>query len=228
MKILQVDNICKSYGKGKEKTPALKNVNLEVEKGSFTSVIGRSGSGKSTLLQICSGLLKPDCGRVILDGEEISLMNDRKCSAVRRRKIGFVFQKFELIPEYTVLENITIPSYLDQRTPDMEYIEGILRDTGLREKSNCFPDELSGGEQQRVAIARALSTRPAILFADEPTGNLDIRTGETIMDLLNFCNFRYQQTILMVTHNLELLHQTHRILHMHDGMIVEEQTRGEE
>lgn len=153
-------------------------------------------------------------------------MKDRDRCAVRRKKIGFVFQDFELIPEFTVMENICLPAYLDKQNPDMGYIEKLLRDTELADKQNRFPDELSGGEQQRVAIARALSTRPAILIADEPTGNLDVKTGEGIMDLLNFCNFRYEQTILMVTHNLELIQSTHRVMQMQDGRIVEEREKG--
>lgn len=228
MEILRLDNVTKTYGTSRAQVQAVNRVSLSVSKGSFTSIIGRSGSGKSTLLKLCSGLLKPDSGRVILDGDEISNMRDKECCAVRRRKIGFIFQNFELIPEFTVLENIYLPSYLDERSPNMNYIEKLLKDTELQQKRDAFPDELSGGEQQRVAIARALSTRPAILFADEPTGNLDIKSGEIIMELLNFCNFRYGQTILMVTHNLELLQYTQRTLRMQDGGIVEERDKGEE
>lgn len=222
MKVLQLDNISKTYGKNRAQVRAVNKVNLCVNKGSFTSIIGRSGSGKSTLLKLCAGLLKPDEGSVIVDGDEITKMRDKERCAVRRRKIGFVFQSFELIPEFTLLENVCIPSYLDDRSPDMEYIEELLKDTGIYDKKDRFPDELSGGEQQRMAIVRALSTRPAILFADEPTGNLDVKTGESIMDLLNFCNFRYHQTILMVTHNLEMIQNTHRVLRMQDGSIVED------
>lgn len=228
MEILRLDNVTKTYGTSRAQVQAVNRVSLSVSKGSFTSIIGRSGSGKSTLLKLCSGLLKPDSGRVILDGDEISNMRDKECCAVRRRKIGFIFQNFELIPEFTVLENICLPSYLDERSLNMNYIEKLLKDTELQQKRDAFPDELSGGEQQRVAIARALSTRPAILFADEPTGNLDIKSGEIIMELLNFCNFRYGQTILMVTHNLELLQYTQRTLRMQDGGIVEERDKGEE
>lgn len=228
MEILRLDNVTKTYGTSRAQVQAVNRVSLSVSKGSFTSIIGRSGSGKSTLLKLCSGLLKPDSGRVILDGDEISNMRDKECCAVRRRKIGFIFRNFELIPEFTVLENICLPSYLDERSPNMNYIEKLLKDTELQQKRDAFPDELSGGEQQRVAIARALSTRPAILFADEPTGNLDIKSGEIIMELLNFCNFRYGQTILMVTHNLELLQYTQRTLRMQDGGIVEERDKGEE
>lgn len=227
MKILQLNNVSKTYGKNRTLVKAVNKVTLDIDKGSFTSIIGRSGSGKSTLLKLCGGLLKPDSGEVYLDEQELTGMKDKARCAVRRRKIGFVFQDFELIPEFTVLENICLPAYLDRCTPDMEYIEELLRDTDLYEKRGHFPDQLSGGEQQRVAIARALSTRPSILFADEPTGNLDIKTGEAIMDLLNFCNFRHHQTILMVTHNLELIQHTHRVLRMQDGSIVEEYDRGE-
>lgn len=222
MKVLKLDNVSKTYGKNRAQVRAVNKVSLCVSKGSFTSIIGRSGSGKSTLLKICAGLLRPDEGSVIVDGHEIAKMRDKECCAVRRRKIGFVFQNFELIPEFTLLENVCIPSYLDDRSPNMEYIKELLKDTGLYDKKDRFPDELSGGEQQRMAIVRALSTRPAILFADEPTGNLDVKTGEAIMDLLNLCNFRYHQTILMVTHNLEMIQNTHRVLRMQDGEIVED------
>lgn len=222
MNVLQLNNVSKTYGRNRAKVRAVNKLSLSVNKGSFTSIIGRSGSGKSTLLKLCAGLLKPDEGSVIVDGDDITKMRDKDCCAVRRRKIGFVFQSFELIPEFTLLENVCIPSYLDDRSPDMEYIKELLKDTDLYDKKDRFPDELSGGEQQRMAIVRALSTRPAILFADEPTGNLDVKTGETIMDLLNFCNFRYQQTILMVTHNLEMIQNTHRVLRMQDGEIVED------
>lgn len=227
MGILELEEVTKVYGRNRAQVKAVNNVTMEVQRGSFTSVIGRSGSGKSTLLKICAGLLRPDSGNVWVDGQEITSMKEKECCAVRRRKIGFIFQDFELIPEFTVLENICLPAYLDDKNPDMEYIETLLRDTELTGKEKRFPDELSGGEQQRVAIARALSTRPAILFADEPTGNLDVRTGESIMDLLNFCNFRYEQTILMVTHNLELIQDTHRVIRMQDGRIEEDRKKEE-
>lgn len=225
MTVLQLDNVTKTYGKNRAQVRAVNKVSLSIRKGSFTSIIGRSGSGKSTLLKICAGLLTPDEGSVILDGDEITKMKDKERCVVRRRQIGFVFQSFDLIPEFTLLENIYLPAYLDDRTPDMEYIEELLRDTELYDKKDRFPDELSGGEQQRIAIVRALSTRPSIIFADEPTGNLDMKTGEEIMDLLNFCNFRYQQTILMVTHNLDLIQNTHRVLRMQDGGIVDDREK---
>lgn len=226
MKVLQLNEVTKTYGKDRAQVHAVNKVSLDIERGSFTSIIGRSGSGKSTLLKICAGLLKPEKGSVILDGDDLTKIKDKNRCTIRRRKVGFVFQNFELIPEFNLMENVCVPFYLDDRSPDMEYIDELLKVTYLYDKKDRFPEELSGGEQQCMAIVRALATRPAIIFADEPTGNLDMRTGEEIMELLNYCNVRYQQTILMVTHNLELLQSAYRILKMQDGRIVEDYDKG--
>ncbi|MDD3278534.1 MAG: ABC transporter ATP-binding protein [Lachnospiraceae bacterium] len=222
MAILEIKDVVKTYGRNRGKIWAVNHIDLRVKKGSFTTIIGRSGSGKSTLLEICSGLMAPEQGSVKIDGVEITNLNHRKCSELRRQKTGFVFQDFRLIDEFTVLENICVPLYLDRREPDMQYIEMLLQAMSIRNLANAMPDELSGGEQQRVAIARALAARPAIVFADEPTGNLDLKTGEEIMNLLDYCNYQLGQTILLVSHDLELIQDSHRIIHMEDGKIIED------
>lgn len=227
MAILELKDVVKTYGKNRAAVHAVNHVDLQVKQGSFTTIIGRSGSGKSTLLKMCSGMMPPDQGSIKIDGCEITGLKPRKLSALRRQKTGFVFQDFRLIDEFTVLENICMPLYLDQREPDMKYMEMLLQAMQIRDKANLLPTELSGGEQQRVAIARALSSKPSIVYADEPTGNLDSKSGEEIMDLLDYCNYQLGQTILLVSHDLELLGKSHRIIRMEDGKIVEEVKRPE-
>lgn len=225
MAILELRDVVKTYGHNRAMVRAVDHVDFQVEKESFTTIIGRSGSGKSTLLKMCSGMLAPDQGSIWIDGCEITNMKKRELAALRRQKTGFIFQDFRLIEDFTVLENICIPLYLDKREPDMKYLEMLLRAMQMEDKANRFPSELSGGEQQRTAIARALSGKPSIVFADEPTGNLDRKSGEEIMDLLEYCNYRLGQTILLVSHDLELLGKSHCIVKMEDGKIVEKMNR---
>ncbi|MDD4774844.1 MAG: ABC transporter ATP-binding protein, partial [Eubacteriales bacterium] len=181
-------------------------------------------SGKTTLFNIISGLDKPDSGQVILDGDDLCLMNDTKLTELRRRKVGYIFQFFNLIPEFTVYQNICLPSYLDRTKPDEDFIDEIMAQLDMSDKKDCYPHELSGGEQQRAAIARALSIKPVILLADEPTGNLDIKSGEQFMELLHYCHRKLNQTTLMVTHNFELAHTAERIIVLEDGKIISDYT----
>lgn len=220
MKILDVERLTKTYGKNKNAVRALDDVDFSVEKGSFTAIMGRSGSGKTTLFNMISGLDKPDRGRITLDGILLSSLNDAELTAVRRKKIGYIFQFFNLIPEFTVCQNICLPSYLDGSNPDMDLIDELLDQLEMSDKKDSYPYELSGGEQQRTAIARALSVKPVILLADEPTGNLDVKSGEKFMELLHYCHKKYNQTTLMVTHDFEIAYTAERILNLQDGKII--------
>ncbi len=220
MNILDIESIVKTFGKGSGLITALDGVSLSIEKGSFTTIIGRSGSGKSTLLNIAGGLTAPDKGRVLLDGMDLYRLKDDALSKLRRKKIGIVFQAFNLIPEFTVLENICLPSYLDQSKPDLKFIDEILELIEMLDKKDKYPYELSGGEQQRTALARALSTKPDLLLADEPTGNLDIKSGEQVMDAIYYCYRIFNQTTLLVTHNLEIARQSKRVITLQDGKLV--------
>ncbi|WFR57727.1 ABC transporter ATP-binding protein [Anaerocolumna sp. AGMB13025] len=220
MSILKIENIVKTYGKGSGLMKALNGVDLAIEKGSFTTIIGRSGSGKSTLLNIAGGLTAPDSGRVLLEETDLYSLKDRELSKLRRKKIGIVFQAFNLIPEFTVLENICLPSYLDQSKPNMKFIDEILDFIELSGMKDKYPYELSGGEQQRTALARALSTKPEVLLADEPTGNLDLKSGEQVLDAIRYCYRIFNQTTLLVTHNLEIAQQSKRVITLQDGSIV--------
>jgi putative ABC transport system ATP-binding protein len=220
MSILKIENIIKTYGKGSGLMKALNGVELTIEKGSFTTIIGRSGSGKSTLLNIAGGLSAPDAGRVVLEGTDLYSLKDSELSRLRRKKIGIVFQAFNLIPEFTVLENICLPSFLDQSKPNMKFIDEILDFIELSGMKDKYPYELSGGEQQRTALARALSTKPEVLLADEPTGNLDLKSGEQVLDAIRYCYRIFNQTTLLVTHNLEIAQQSKRVITLQDGSIV--------
>lgn len=220
MGILEVENLIKNYKSGEIITNALRGISFSLEEGSFTSVIGRSGSGKTTLLNILGGLDEPTAGKVILAGEDIYAMKDRQRTIFRRRKVGIVFQSFNLVPEYTVMENICLPTILDRKKPDKKWIYEIMERLEIANISKKYPAELSGGEQQRVAVARAVSTRPAILLADEPTGNLDTQNSEQLMDLLVYSNRHFKQTILLVTHNKELALRTERIIQIEDGKVI--------
>lgn len=220
MNILKMEQVGKTFGRGAGLVTALEGIDLSIEKGSFTTIIGRSGSGKSTLLNIAGGLVAPEKGRVLLDGINLYELRDKELSRLRRKKVGIVFQAFHLIPEFTVLENICLPSYLDQSKPNMKFIDEILELIELSDKKNKYPYELSGGEQQRTALARALSTKPELLLADEPTGNLDLKSGEQVMDAIRYCYRIFNQTTLLVTHNLEIAQQSKRVITLQDGKIV--------
>ncbi len=220
MDIISVKGLCKTYGSGTAQVQALRGVDLDIAAGSFTAIIGRSGSGKTTLLRILGGLERPTSGSVMVCGDNLAKLDDDALCRLRRRKIGFVFQDFRLLDDLTVWENVLLPLTLDKAQPDKPYLTNILQLLLLGDKTNAFPSELSGGEKQRVAMARAYAAKPALLLADEPTGNLDRRTGEEVMRLLQTTQRELHQTVVMVTHDLELARQTQRILQISDGVIV--------
>lgn len=220
MAILETYNLKKIYGSGENEVHALDGISLEVEQGEFVSVVGTSGSGKSTLLHMLGGLDRPDDGDVFVDGKDIFSLGDEELTIFRRRKIGFVFQNYNLVPSLNVYENIVLPIQLDGREPDRKYIDSIIETLGLAEKLGNLPNNLSGGQQQRVAIARALAAKPAIILADEPTGNLDSKTSQDVMGLLKVTSERFSQTIVMITHNEEIAQMADRIIRIEDGKIV--------
>lgn len=221
MNILEITNLNKVYGKKDNKVEALKDINLGIEKGKFTSIIGPSGSGKSTLLHCISGLDSITSGKVILDKKDISKLKEEELAKLRREKFGFIFQSFNLIPVVNVYENIILPIDLDDKKVDKKYINKIIDLLGLKDKIKKFPNELSGGQQQRVAIARALANKPEIIFADEPTGNLDSKTTDEVMDLLKECVKSFGQTLVMITHNNEIASMSDRIIKIQDGRVCE-------
>lgn len=218
-KILEAVQISKTYGEGESAVQALKASDLTIWKGEFASIIGSSGSGKSTLLKILGGLLPPTTGNVLLDGQDLYAMNAEQLAQVRRQKIGFIFQDFRLFPEYTVRDNILIPFYLDHRTPDEQMLRKLTEILGIAEKLDARPSQISGGQQQRVAIARALITKPAIVLADEPTGNLDSKTSSDVIGLLKRTSAEFHQTIVMITHNDDIARLADRIIRIEDGKI---------
>ncbi|WP_027622938.1 ABC transporter ATP-binding protein [Clostridium lundense] len=217
MDILEVKNLSKVYGSGENKVQALKNVSFKVAKGEFVAIVGESGSGKSTLLNEIGGLDTPTSGKVIIDGRDIFSMNEKDLTIFRRRNIGFVFQAFNLIPELNVEQNIIFPLLLDYKKPDQQFVEEILEVLGLKDRRNHLPNQLSGGQQQRVAIGRALIENPMLILADEPTGNLDTKNSNDVVSLLKSMSRRYQQTILMITHNVNIASAADRILRVTDG-----------
>ena len=217
MEILKTVDLRKYYGRGEAMVKALDGVSLSVEQGEFAAVVGSSGSGKSTLLHMLGGLDYPTQGQVFVDGREIFELNETQLAVFRRRNIGFVFQNYNLIPVLNVYENIVLPVELDGETPDRDYIGEIMSTLGIEEKRYSLPNQLSGGQQQRVAIARALAAKPAILLADEPTGNLDSRTSQEVLGLLKLTGKRYSQTIVMITHSEELAQLCDRIIRIEDG-----------
>lgn len=221
MSILSTDQLVKIYGQGANEVLALDNVSLSVEEGEFVAVIGTSGSGKSTLLNMIGGLDRPTSGEVIVSGKSLLKMKDEDLTIFRRRNIGFVFQNYNLVPVLNVYENIVLPIELDGLKPDKEFVDTIIHTLGLSEKRTNMPNNLSGGQQQRVAIARALSTKPAILLADEPTGNLDSKTSLEVMLLLQSTSKTFNQTMVMITHNEEIAQMADRIIRIEDGRIVE-------
>lgn len=220
MNLLEVRNICKIYGSGETSVKALKDVSFSVPRGEYVAVVGESGSGKSTLLNMIGALDIPTSGKVLIDGKDIFSMNDRKLTVFRRRNIGFIFQAFNLIPELTVEQNMIFPMLLDYQKPDRKYLEELLTVLNLKDRRNYLPSQLSGGQQQRVAIARALASKPKIVLADEPTGNLDFRTSAEVIGLLQMTNREFNQTIIMITHNEEIAQQADRIIHLEDGRVV--------
>lgn len=220
MEIVAIQELCKTYGQREPKAHALRGLTLSIEQKSFTAIVGRSGSGKTTLLNAVGGLDKPTSGHVLVCGQDLYAMKESDRAKFRRRHIGYVFQFFNLLPELTAYENICLQAYLDGRQPDRTYLETVLDKLDLQDKRNNYPAELSGGEQQRVAVARALSCKPDILLADEPTGNLDSKSGDALMELLRFSHRFFEQTILLVTHNLEIARTAERIITLADGEIV--------
>ena len=221
MNILQAKDLTKIYGSGENAVYALNGVNFSVEKGEFVAVVGTSGSGKSTLLHMLGVLDRPTSGNVVVDGQEIFSFKDEALTIFRRRKIGFVFQNYNLVPVLNVYENIVLPVQLDGKVPDAAYIDSIIETLGLESKLKNLPNNLSGGQQQRVAIARALASKPAIILADEPTGNLDSKTSQDVLGLLKVTSQKYAQTIVMITHNEEIAQLADRIIRIEDGKIVE-------
>ena len=220
MRILETKDLRKVYGSGDTEVRALDGVDLTVEKGEFVAVVGTSGSGKSTLLHMLGGLDRPTGGTVTVDGKELSTLKDEELTIFRRRKIGFVFQNYNLVPVLNVYENIVLPIQLDGKAPDKGYVDQIIETLGLGNKLQNLPNNLSGGQQQRVAIARALAAKPAIILADEPTGNLDSATSLDVMGLLKVTAQKFSQTIVMITHNEELAQMADRIIRIEDGRIV--------
>lgn len=222
MSILKTENLKKYYGKGETTVKALDGVTLEVEDGEFVAVVGTSGSGKSTLLHMLGGLDRPTEGKVFVAGNDIFSLKDDALTIFRRRKIGFIFQSYNLVPTLNVYENIVLPIELDGNKIDEKHIQSIIEVLGLKEKTNSLPSQLSGGQQQRVAIARALATKPAIVLADEPTGNLDSKTSLDVIGLLKITSERFKQTIVMITHNEEIAQMADRIIRIEDGRIAGE------
>lgn len=222
MEILKVENLTKTYGSGENLVHAVDYVSFSVEKGEFVAIVGASGSGKSTLLHLIGGVDRPTSGKIFVDGNDISKMNDDKLAVFRRRQVGIVYQFYNLIPILTVEENITLPCDLDGRGVDRERLEMILDSFGLRARRKHLPNQLSGGQQQRTSIARALINNPSLVLADEPTGNLDSKSSEEVMSMLKMCNQSYGQTVIMITHNLDIAKQADRIITISDGKIVEE------
>ncbi|MDO4336782.1 MAG: ABC transporter ATP-binding protein [Eubacteriales bacterium] len=219
MEILKVEHLCKTYGSGDARVDALKNVSFTLQKGEFAAVVGESGSGKSTLLNCIGGLDDPTSGKVYLDGKDLFAMKENQRTIFRRQNMGFVFQSFQLVAELNVEQNIIFPLLLDYKKPDQHRVDEILEVLGLTERRRHLPGQLSGGQQQRVAIGRALITRSSLILADEPTGNLDSRNSQDVLDLLTKASRRYQQTILMITHNENLTESVDRVLRVSDGVL---------
>ena len=221
MDLLEVRSLSKTYGSGETAVHALKNASFTVPKGEFVAIVGESGSGKSTLLNLMGGLDTPTAGKVLIDGRDIFAMKEREVTVFRRRNIGFIFQAFNLIPELTVEQNIIFPVLLDYQKPNPAYLEELLTVLNLKERRNHLPSQLSGGQQQRVAIGRALITRPALILADEPTGNLDSQNSSEVIALLKEASRKYEQTIVMITHNRSIAQTADRVLQVSDGTLTD-------
>lgn len=222
MEILKAENLVKTYTMGEQSFNAVDGISFSVEQGEFVAIVGASGSGKSTLMHLLGGVDRPTSGKIIIDGSDICSMNNDKLAVFRRQKIGIVYQFYNLIPILTAEENITLPADLDGRKADKEKLNDIMETLGVADKRNNLPNELSGGQQQRISIGRALINNPAILLADEPTGNLDTKSTDDIVSLFKMTNQKYGQTIIMITHNLEIAKQAGRIIRIQDGKIVGE------
>ena len=220
MKRLKVSNLKKTYGKGESKVHAIDGINIEIEPNKFTAIIGPSGSGKSTLLHCMAGLDKPSSGNIYLDDIDIYTMGDDKLSKLRREEFGFIFQSYNLIPVVNVYNNIVLPVAIDKKKEDRDYIDDLINKLGISNQVNKFPNELSGGQQQRVAIARALSNKPSVIFADEPTGNLDSKTTDEVMDILKMCVMDFKQTLVMITHNEDIANMADRVITIKDGKVL--------
>lgn len=221
MEILRVNNLCKTYGKGEAKVNALKNVSFSLEKGAFAAIVGASGSGKSTLLNCIGALDTPTSGTILMDGQNLFSMKEEARTIFRRRNIGFIFQSFQLVSELNAEQNIMFPLLLDYRKPDPKEVDEILNLLGLTERRHHLPGQLSGGQQQRVAIGRALITKPKLILADEPTGNLDSKNSQDVIDILTKASRQYQQTILMITHNHNLTASVDRVFRVSDGVLTD-------
>lgn len=222
MEILRVENLTKSYGEGENKVEALKNINLSINKGEFVAIIGASGSGKSTLLHLLGGLDRPSTGKVIIDEKSIYDYNDNELSIFRRRKVGFIFQFFNLIPVLDVEENIELPVILDNEKVDKNYLDEIINILNLNERRNHLPSELSGGQQQRVSIGRALVNKPSIVLADEPTGNLDSKNTRDVIELLKITAKKFNQTLILITHDTNIATMADRVITIEDGQIIKD------
>ncbi|MBQ8412299.1 MAG: ABC transporter ATP-binding protein [Lachnospiraceae bacterium] len=220
MEILKTEKLCKYYGEGEKQVKATDEIDLTIEKGEFVAIVGASGSGKSTLLHMLGCLDKPTSGDIYIEGENISKYKDEALAMMRRRKIGFVFQSYNLIPVLTVRENIEMPVLLDDKKPDKEYINDLIEMLGLKEREKHLPNQLSGGQQQRVSIARALANKPSIIFADEPTGNLDRKNGLEVMEILKASAKKYEQTLVLITHEMSIANMADRVIEISDGKIV--------
>ena len=219
MEILKIENLCKTYGKNEAKVDALKNINLSINKGEFVAIVGPSGSGKSTLLHLIGGVDKPSEGNVYINDVDIYNLKEKDLSIFRRRNVGLIYQFYNLIPVLSVKENILLPAELDNRKIDQEYLDDLLKTLGLKERENHLPNELSGGQQQRTSIGRALVNRPAIVLADEPTGNLDSKNSKEVIELLKLSVKKYKQTLIMITHDPDIALQADRVITIEDGTI---------
>ena len=222
MRLLEIKSISKIYGKGNNAVHALKDVSFSVDKGEYVAIVGESGSGKSTLLNIIGAIDIPTDGKVIINNKDLFTMTDSELTVFRRRNIGFIFQGFNLIPELTVEQNIIFPVLLDYKKPDRKYLDELLNILGLQERRNHLPSELSGGQQQRVAIGRALITKPSLILADEPTGNLDSKNSSEVISLLKESSQKYEQTIIMITHSHSIAQAADRVLRVSDGILVDQ------
>ncbi len=223
MTLIEVKNLNKIYGSGETEVKALKNINLNIEQGEFVAIVGQSGSGKSTLLHLIGGVDIPSSGEVIIDGKNIYKLKEKELSILRRRKLGFIFQFFNLIPVLTAQENIEMPVLLDNEKIDKKYMNELLRILGLEERKNNYPSQLSGGQQQRVSIGRALANKPSIILADEPTGNLDSKNSKEVLELLKYCAKKYNQTLILITHDINIAKSADRVITIEDGEIISDE-----
>ena len=223
MSFIEVKNLSKVYGSGEAEVTALKNIDLNIEQGEFVAIVGPSGSGKSTLLHLLGGVDKPSSGEVIIKGESIYKLKEKELSILRRRKLGFIFQFFNLIPVLTAQENIEMPVLLDNEKIDKKYMNELLRILGLEERKNNYPSQLSGGQQQRVSIGRALANKPSIILADEPTGNLDSKNSKEVLELLKYCAKKYNQTLILITHDINIAKSADRVITIEDGEIISDE-----